>query len=90
MIFDSQFLTKFHVVFRDCDIPKSTLYLHCNQTTPRLTNYQNPGKNGRYTKPYLKGISKDDVVVEKRLRGIQIKPSKSYMVSYKTRLVEFS
>lgn len=75
--------------FRVCDIPKSTLFLHCNGTVPsrKLTGYRDPGKNGYYRKIARSGISHDDVIIEKTLRGIRIKPSKTFKVFVKNYLL---
>lgn len=63
----------------DCDIPHSTLFVHCNGSLPKLNGYRNPGKNGYFRRPPMNGVSHDDVVIEKTLRGIRMKPSQSYM-----------
>ncbi|XP_052777361.1 phosphatidylinositol-glycan-specific phospholipase D-like isoform X2 [Mya arenaria] len=66
-----------------CDIPHSTLFLHCNTSEPRLPGYRPPGKNGYFKRPNRNGVSKDDVVVQSELRGIRIKPSMAYLEKLK-------
>ncbi|XP_060608003.1 phosphatidylinositol-glycan-specific phospholipase D-like isoform X2 [Ruditapes philippinarum] len=72
----------------DCDIPKSTLFLHCNGTVPsrKMKGYRDPGKNGYFRKFPRNGISHDDIVIEKILRGIRIKPSKSYKMKLQKKM----
>ncbi|KAL4235881.1 Glycosylphosphatidylinositol specific phospholipase D1 [Mactra antiquata] len=74
----------------DCDIPKSTLFLHCNTSTPKLSGYRKPGKNGYFKLPSMKSVSYDDVIVTKELRGIRIKPSPSFIDKLKRKRSESS
>lgn len=70
-----QTITMFEQGPSDCSIPKSTLFLDC-QGTPPDTSPSNryPLKNGYYyQRP--QGVSSDDIIVEKYLRGVRVKPS---------------
>ena len=65
-----------------CQIPKSTLFVDCKGTPPNFSpGNRYPGKNGFYYQRPLSELSADDIVVEKYLRGVRVKPKQHVIVS---------
>ncbi|XP_052229611.1 phosphatidylinositol-glycan-specific phospholipase D-like isoform X2 [Dreissena polymorpha] len=78
-----QTITMFEKGTQSCYIPQSTLFLQCNASLPQVKGYRNPGKNGYYRQPPRNGVTMDDIIVTRELRGVRVKPSISYMEKLK-------
>ncbi|XP_060062440.1 phosphatidylinositol-glycan-specific phospholipase D-like isoform X1 [Ylistrum balloti] len=59
-----------------CVIPHNPLFINCNGSSSQefYRFHNNKEKNGFFRQPDLRGLTQDDVIVEKAYRGILVKP----------------
>ena len=71
--------------FRNCNLPRSSLFIRCN-TTDQLPTHSNEDlivENGFYAQLNLTNFELEDIAVEETEGGIYIRPGQKLKVSMK-------